>query len=229
MTLYLAFVRHGDYDQRKDCPSALQPFPLSSSGKQQAREAAMMLKKCCDELGLDIAPVIDSSNLCRGWQTADIISSMLGPSFETCGFDALAERSVGSAANLTVTEIVNVLDQDPRFECPPANWKSDSFYCLPLQGAESLMDAGYRVAEHVKQRSRLTDITDSLKVFVGHGAAFRHAAHILGALEFEEIAGLSMFHGRPVVFQSQTDNSDFTIKKVWGEWKVRKPREEFLD
>ena len=118
--------------------------------------------------------------------------------------DALAERGLGSAANLTIAAIEAVIREDPRFEEPPADWKSNSRFRLPLQGAESLLQAGERVAAHItRQMQVLARQTrpDTLKLFVGHGAAFRHAAYHMGIRTFEQIAQLSMYHAQPVFLE----------------------------
>jgi 2,3-bisphosphoglycerate-dependent phosphoglycerate mutase len=60
---------------------------------------------------------------------------------------------------------------------------------------------------------------DTLKVFVGHGAAFRHAAHLLDVLEFDRIAAVSMWHARPVYFERFPDG---TWRHLAGEWKLRR-------
>ena len=104
---------------------------------------------------------------------------------------------------------------------PPSGWKSDSDYQLPLQGAESLMQAGQRVARHVTCRMQAPAETAGmgvLKVFVGHGAAFRHAAHHMGILTRNDIARLSMFHAQPVFVEWDGDG---IWRHVDGEWKVR--------
>jgi 2,3-bisphosphoglycerate-dependent phosphoglycerate mutase len=176
---------------------------------------------------------IDSSRLLRGWQTAQLISARLQslglPESRVDSFDALAERSVGSAANLSVDRIVELVHQDPRYPDPPADWKANSHYRLPLQGAESLLEAGERVAAHLV--ARMNEIrgevtADSLKVFVGHGAAFRHAAFQLGVLQFEQIAQLSMYHTRPVYLEYLYNRS---WRHVEGEWKIRAADSAFLD
>jgi 2,3-bisphosphoglycerate-dependent phosphoglycerate mutase len=136
-------------------------------------------------------------------------------------FDALAERSVGSAANLSVAQIRDIIHRDPRFPDLPEGWKSDSHYRLPLQGAESLVEAGERVAAHLRQAiSDLPVMPDvsRLKLFVGHGAAMRHAAWHLGVLEFQQLAQLSMYHGHPVFIESLPDGS---WRHAGGEWKIR--------
>ena len=42
--LIAALIRHGDYRQLPDTPSAHQPFPLTDLGEHQAREAAAALE-----------------------------------------------------------------------------------------------------------------------------------------------------------------------------------------
>ena len=144
-------------------------------------------------------------------------------------FDALAERSVGSAANLSVDKITELIHQDPRYPDPPPDWKANSHYRLPLQGAESLLEAGERVASHLVARMnalRGEIKSDSLKLFVGHGAAFRHAAFQLGVLQFEQIAELSMYHSRPVYLEYLYNRS---WRHVQGEWKIRGADNGHLD
>jgi broad specificity phosphatase PhoE len=227
-----ALLRHGDYHQLGDTPSALQPFPLTDVGVKQAERAITLLQETLKIFHWEICPVIDSSRLLRGWQTAEVIRKGLQSSFsiphEIAEFDELAERGLGSAANLTQNHIESVLQKDPRFELPPPGWKSDSYYQLPLQGAESLMQAGVRVAKHLDLR--LTELqqqvkVDTVKLFVGHGAAFRHAAHYLGVISFDQIAALSMHHCRPVFLERVAG----TWRHLAGEWKVRSKGEAFVD
>ena len=228
-----ALIRHGDYQQLPDTPSALQPFPLIPEGRAQAIAGATELREICITHGWALHPQIDSSRLLRAWQTASLIVDELAAGspmdLQIESYDDLSERSVGSAANLTVQQIESVIAQDPRFLQPPADWKSNSHYCLPLQGAESLLDAGRRVAGHLEQSLRQLKAqcqVDTLKLFVGHGAAFRHAAYHLGILAFEEIAQLSMYHCRPV-FIEPVDKHRW--QHVAGDWKIRNTDEGFSD
>jgi hypothetical protein len=121
-----------------------------------------------------------------------------------------------------------VLQQDPRVSDPPADWKADSHYCLPLQGAESLLQAGERVAAHLTQSmaALAPGEHDRIKIFVGHGAAFRHAAWHLGVLEFGQIRHLSMYHCRPVMIEYLPGGQ---WRHVEGEWKVRSESSHFTD
>ena len=83
------------------------------------------------------------------------------------------------------------------------------------------MQAGERVAEHLQQQMvRLRDETeaDTVKLFVGHGAAFRHAAYHLNVLEYEQLAKLSMHYAHPVLIEFMADGS---WRHVGGDWKIR--------
>ena len=94
-----ALLRHGDYCQRPDTPSALQPFPLNAAGEQQARAGASQLIDDLRGRDWQLHSVIDSSRLLRGWQTAQLVCEELahlsGISCEVESFSDLAERSVG--------------------------------------------------------------------------------------------------------------------------------------
>jgi 2,3-bisphosphoglycerate-dependent phosphoglycerate mutase len=233
MRLIAALIRHGDYHQKADTPSAHQPFPLTEKGKLQSRQAAAALRQVVHEKNWSLCPAVDSSQLLRAWQTASIISDELVDMFPRpamlTGFDALAERGLGSAANLTIGEIESIIEQDPRFEALPVDWKSSSRFRLPLPGAESLLQAGERVAGHLQSQMQLlaSEVNgDTLKLFVGHGAAFRHAAYHLGVLKFEQIAQLSMYHATPVFLQYIPNEG---WRHIGGEWKVRAGKEEYTD
>lgn len=230
--LIAALIRHGDYHQLPDTPSAHQPFPLTVAGRKQVSAAAGALRETITRNGWQLVPGIDTSRMLRAWQTAVILAEQLddlppsAPLVES--FDALAERGLGSAANLTQHQISLVLQQDPRYPDLPAGWKADSQYRLPLQGAESLLEAGTRVATHLQERMAALGepAGDCLKLFVGHGAAFRHAAYHLGVLPYEQLAQLSMYHGQPVFLESRSGNP---WRHIGGDWKQRAPRGEEVD
>lgn len=223
--LIAAIIRHGDYHQLPDVPSAHQPFPLTVLGEQQAEQSATLISQHLRERNWQLHHTLDASNLLRAWQTASIVGRQLSAentdSLQVEGFDALAERGMGSAANLSISQIEAIIDQDPRFDSMPSDWKSNSRFRLPLMGAESLLEAGDRVAAHLRRRMRElaeTAKSDTLKLFFGHGAAFRHAAYHLGVLTFRQIAQLSMHHAHPILLEYQPDD---TWRHLSGDWKVR--------
>lgn len=218
-----AFVRHGIYEQPEGMPSAHLPHPLTGDGESQARQGADELVGLARELQLPIHPVMHASSLLRAYQTAILVMERLvelgfGP-FEVVEHPALAERSVGSLANLTLVEIDRIVARDPRLEPLPKGWKSDSDFRAPFLGAESLLEAGARVARCVEACTEAVEVPeDRLVVFVGHGGSFRHAAVHLGALDRSAVRGLSMFHCRPVLLERARHGS---WSHVGGEWKVR--------
>lgn len=224
-----AFIRHGDYQQREQTPSAMQPFALSSHGEHEAKDAAVILASFATAYSLHISPTVHCSCLLRAWQTANIVAKNLSSTDHTLALQespALSERSVGSLANLSATAIEYILKNDPRYPTPPQNWKSNSHYALPYPGAESLMQAGQRVANYIQQvMTSLPQEAGILQIFVGHGAAFRHAACHKGMLAFKDIARLSMFHAKPIYFTAKGD--------VWqqqaGDWKIRSPSSTYTD
>jgi broad specificity phosphatase PhoE len=230
--LIAALIRHGDYQQLANTPSAHQPFPLNRKGENQARQGAQLLIDTVVRNHWVPLPSIDSSRMLRAWQTAVIFAERLAelvtstPSVES--HNALAERGVGCLANLTLAQIESVLQQDPRVSSPPADWKADSHYRLPLQGAESLMEAGERVAGHLERTMASLPATDqdTVKIFVGHGAAFRHAACHLGVLQFRQLRQLSMHHCRPVLLEYLSGGN---WRHLEGEWKIRSGYEAFTD
>ncbi|MEM5582760.1 histidine phosphatase family protein [Roseibium sp. AS2] len=229
---FAILVRHADYLQKPETPSALQPYALSGQGREQAREAGAELSALAADHGWQVSPEVFCSRQQRAWQTATLLAQVFsektGARLRVTEDAALAERSVGAFANMTVAEIEQVLAEDPRLASPPQDWKANSHYTLPVEGAESLMDAGRRVATFLRDRisSLASDPGANAQIYVGHGAAFRHAAHDLGVLGFDDIRKLSMHHARPVVlkFSPVTGWSHFG-----GAWKERRPLETALD
>lgn len=234
-----ALLRHGDYEQPKGVPSAHLPYPLTDEGREQAREAVGLLRTAATECDATFEPVLDCSHMLRAFETASLLCEGLADgadaAFRVEEFDALAERGLGAGANLTLAQIEAILDRDPRYEALPEGWKYESARRLPFQGAESLIEAGQRVARHVEARCVELERTDHthqadpggarIKVFVGHGGAFRHAAVHLGVLELSAVRGLSMHHCRPVLLE----RSDDAWRHVMGNWKVRASREAPVD
>ncbi len=228
--VFAALVRHGDYQQLANTPSAHQPFQLTAKGFSQAAELAPLLKQQCKKLNCQINPIIASSRLLRAWQTAiETVAGLGNASIKVAQYSALAERSVGSVANLSTQQITELVKLDPRFKELPDHWKSNSHFCLPFQGAESLMQAGNRVASFLTAQMQTLQQTkqgNQLKVFVAHGAAIRHAAYHLGLLEFEQISQLSMYHCKPIFVEYTREGKWLHIA---GDWKIRNEHSKFTD
>lgn len=229
----VALIRHGDYHQLENVPSALQPFPLSEKGAEEVRAQATQFAEMLNKEDWRLNPIVHSSVLLRAWQTAQIYIDTLKDFFdgpvEHLTSEMLSERSVGSVANLTIDEIELVIEADPRFETPPANWKSNSHYCLPFTGAESLLHAGQRVANYLTSNlSRVTaenNACQRVQLFVGHGASIRHAACHINVMKMEDINKFSMFHGHPIVMKFTQGE----WRHIAGKWKVRDNQKDATD
>jgi 2,3-bisphosphoglycerate-dependent phosphoglycerate mutase len=221
-------VRHGAYEQPPGVPSALLPHPLTDEGREQARAAVTELVDLVTSQGWSLDPTIHTSRQLRAWETGSLIAEglteRLGVPFCVQEHEALSERSLGSAANLTVEEIARILERDPRVTTPlPERWKSRADFRLPLQGAESLRQAGERVADHLRAHVKEpgADESDTLQVFVGHGASFRFAAVALGLFSAADAEARSVYHCRPIVLERLGADA---WAHAAGEWKPRSRR-----
>lgn len=238
-----ALIRHGDYHQPDQVPSAQLPHPLTDKGVEQARSLGEQLHDESRGLGLMLDPVLDCSALLRARQTAELAAASLNRighvghvgrighveqdlRFRVAEFGDLGERSVGAAANLTIEAIEAALGLDPRHADLPRGWKSHPRFRLPVAGAESLLMAGARVAAHIELRAhelRMAGGHDVLKLFISHGGALRHAAVCLGALDLLEVPKLSMHHCGYVFVEHIADpqGGPGRWQKVGGSWKQR--------
>lgn len=220
-----AFVRHGHFDRPECTASAHLPIPLSATGRQQARDAVEPLLRFCDEQGLEPDPQIESSQLIRAWETAVIMAEELerrtSRVFRVEERLELIERGLGSCANLRFDEIEAVLALDPRLDPLPEGWRRIPDFRLAVPGAESLLEAGGRVAEFVSASLASIpeeDPRDVLRLFVAHGGCLRHAALRLGVLDRALVGRLTMDYGQAVLIERCEDGR-------WihsgGQWKKR--------
>jgi broad specificity phosphatase PhoE len=221
----LALLRHGEYAQPPGMPSAHLPYALTEQGRARALAAARALLDYAQSQSLSIDSAIDCSRMRRAWETAQGISlelnELTGLEFCPREVEALAERGLGAAANLTTEAIEAILADDPRFAVPGPGWKRDSAYRLPFQGAESLDEAGARVARHLLDCAR-DGAGRSLKVLVGHGGAFRHAAQRLGILAREQLASLTMQHALPIYLEAHAEEGGMVrLVQIGGQWPRR--------
>jgi 2,3-bisphosphoglycerate-dependent phosphoglycerate mutase len=223
----VALVRHGEYEQPERVPSATLPHPLTATGCAQARELATTLRSAADTHALALAPYLDSSPLLRAWQTATIaaahLSEQLGRELGVEQHADLCERSLGAAANLTIEQIADAVAGDPRLPPLPSDWKGHPRFRLPFLGAESLLQAGARVAAHLERRAHAhgfaSPAEDRLHVVISHGGALRHAAVCLGILAVEQAVGVSMHHCGHVLVERLGDGQ---WTQIGGSWKLRR-------
>ena len=225
-TTYAMFMRHGEYAQPPGVPSAWLPHPLTDEGRLQADAAAAKIRGLASAQGLELCPRVHCSTLLRAVETAHEVMSSLGIEREHLQTTPdLKERGLGALANLTVSEIEAIARRDPRVGELPQVWKARSHFRLPYAGAESLFEAGARVAAYVDAVTREGAAREGrakVTLFVGHGAAFRHAAVAFGVLEFSRVSALSMYHCDPILLMREPDAR---WQHVGGDWKIRPRRE----
>lgn len=222
-----AFVRHGHFERPENVASAHSLFPLSERGRDQARCAADPILEFCEEMSLELDPRIEASQLLRAWETANLIAESLtkrtGKRFYVLQRDELVERGLGSCANMTFDAIHTMLGADPRLGVLPENWRRMPEFRLPVQGAESLMQAGARTATRIAtslDSISAEDPRDLLRLFVAHSGCLRHAAVQLGALDVRVVSGLSMDFTQ-AVFVEKLPNGDWV--HIAGQFKKRLP------
>lgn len=222
-----AFVRHGHFERPEGVASAHSLFPLSERGRDQARNAADPILELCEEMSLELDPRIEASQLLRAWETANLIAESLetrtGKRFHVLQRDELVERGLGSCANMPFDEIRAMLGADPRLGALPEGWRRMPEFRLPVQGAESLMQAGARTATRVAtslDSIPAEDPRDLMRLFVAHSGCLRHAAVQLGALDVRVVPGLSMDFAQSV-FVEKLGNGDWI--HIAGQFKKRLP------
>ncbi|MCA9727783.1 MAG: hypothetical protein KC729_08880, partial [Candidatus Eisenbacteria bacterium] len=135
-------------------------------------------------------------------------------------YELLAGGRPLDVATQSRAEIERIVARDPRVSLPEG-WRLDSRLRLPFLGAETLMEAGARVLEHLERRmAELREASeDTLKVFVGHGGGFRHAAIHMGLLTVEQMPALSMEYCQPVHLEYRGPGK---WSHLAGDWKIRR-------
>ncbi len=97
----LTLIRHGETDWNRDRRiQGSTDIPLNDTGRQQARDAATLLRATL-EPGAPV--VIAASDLSRARETADIIADELGIDRPRL-YPALRERAYGEAEGIDATE-----------------------------------------------------------------------------------------------------------------------------
>ena len=100
---------------------------------------------------------------------------------------------------------------DPRIGALPEGWRRLPEFRLPVQGAESLMQAGARAASCIAQSLESIpedDPRDVLRLFVAHSGCLRHAAVALGAIDVRVVPQLSMDFAQ-AVYVERLPNGDW--------------------
>lgn len=216
-------VRHGHFDRPEETASAHRLLPLTDRGREQAAASADAILALCLEQDLELDTTIEVSQLLRAWETGTILASALGErtgtTFVLDERNEIIERGIGSCANLRFDEIESVLALDTRLDALPKGWRRMPEFRLPVQGAESLIQAGERTGARIDASIESIsddDPRDVLRLFVAHSGCLRHAAVHLGALELSAVSSLSMDFCQAILIE-KSQHGDW--KQLAGQWK----------
>ena len=139
-------------------PSAHQPFALTDEGCAQAKMGAAELVEIITAHAWSMYPDIDSSNMLRAWQTAQIVAQACGAKSVT-SFDSLAERGMGCAANLTLVAFSR-FHLDPATGLPDYNGQMLVFFIVTVAAAEVAVGLAIIVALYrARQTVNVEDLT----------------------------------------------------------------------
>lgn len=198
MERVLVLVRHGQSEWNlKNLFTGWKDVGLTEKGVEEARRAGVLLKEC--GLSFDIAY---TSKLIRAQKTLSLILDGIGQQdLETVEDKALNERDYG--------DLVGLNKDDARKKWGDEQvhiWRRS--YATPPPGGESLKDTVARVLPYYIQHI-LPDVLRGRRVLVSaHGNSLRAMIMALEGIGEDEIPGLELETGVPIVY---TLNADSTV------------------
>lgn len=205
MDRVLVLVRHGQSEwNQKNLFTGWKDVDLTDQGIAEAIQAGASLKAL--GIGFDIAY---TSKLIRAQKTLDLILDGIGQSdLETIEDEALNERDYG--------DLVGLNKDDARKKWGKEQvhiWRRS--YDTPPPGGESLKDTVARVLPYYIQHI-LPDVLGGKRVLVSaHGNSLRAMIMALEGIGRDEIPGLELETGVPIVYRLNAD-STVASKEVLG-------------
>lgn len=197
MERMLVLVRHGQSEwNKKNLFTGWKDVDLTEQGIAEATAAGQKLK--ARGLAFDIAY---TSHLMRAQKTLELILGEIGASkLETIENEALNERDYG--------DLVGLNKDDARKKWGDEQvhiWRRS--YDVPPPGGESLKDTVARVLPYYMQHI-LPDVLRGKRVLVSaHGNSLRAIIMVLDGLSREEIPGLELETGVPIVYRLNADTT----------------------
>ncbi|MBU4466013.1 MAG: histidine phosphatase family protein [Actinobacteria bacterium] len=166
---FLTLVRHGETDWNRDRRiQGTTDIPLNDTGRQQARDAAILLRTQLDDVPLTVV----SSDLSRARETAEIIAAELGVAGPRV-YPALRERAYGEAEGI----------QSDEFSTRWGNW-----HTADVPGAETrdrLRARALKALRTVTRDARRdTAPAAASLIVVSHGALIRELIRHASREEF---------------------------------------------
>ncbi len=204
----LVLVRHGQSEWNlKNLFTGWRDPDLTEQGVAEAIEAGRVLK--AEGLKFDIA---FTSVLQRAEKTCQTILDGVGqPDLETIHDQALNERNYGDLAGLDKDDARKKWGEEQvhiwrrSYDVPP-----------PGKEGESLRDTGARVWPYYMQEILPRVLRGECVLVAAHGNSLRSLVMVLDRLSQNEITGLNLATGVPMVYQLKAD-STVKSKKVLGD------------
>ena len=204
----LVLVRHGQSEWNlKNLFTGWRDPDLTEQGVAEAIEAGRVLK--AEGLKFDIA---FTSVLQRAEKTCQTILDGVGQSdLETIHDQALNERNYGDLAGLDKDDARKKWGEEQvhiwrrSYDTPP-----------PGKEGESLRDTGARVWPYYMQEILPRVLRGECVLVAAHGNSLRSLVMVLDRLSQDEITGLNLATGVPMVYQLKAD-STVKSKKVLGD------------
>ena len=197
MDRLLVLVRHGQSEWNlKNLFTGWKDVDLTEQGIAEAIQAGRSLK--AKGLEFDVAY---TSHLMRAQKTLTLILDEIGQSgLETIEEQALNERDYG--------DLVGLNKDDARKKWGDEQvhiWRRS--YDTPPPGGESLKDTVARVVPYYVQNI-LPDVLRGKKVLVSaHGNSLRAMIMVLEGLSRDEIPGLELATGVPIIYRLNADTT----------------------
>ena len=196
MERLLVLVRHGESEWNKlNLFTGWRDVDLSPKGVEEARAAGRRLKA----MGL-VFDLAFTSALKRAQRTLDIILEEMGLEVPILRDQALNERDYGDLTGL------NKDDARARWGAEQVHVWRRSYDTAP-PGGESLKDTAARVLPYY-EREILPRVLEGRRVLVSaHGNSLRALVMRLDGLGEEQITGLNLATGLPMIYRLNADGT----------------------
>ncbi len=193
----LVLVRHGQSEWNlKNLFTGWRDPGLTELGIEEAKSAGKLL--AAQNLKFDIA---FTSVLSRAQHTLDLILVEVGQTgLETLRDQALNERDYGDLSGL------NKDDARERWGEEQVHiWRRS--YDTPPPGGESLKDTGARVWPYYIRQILPRVLRGETVLVAAHGNSLRSLVMVLDGMTTEEITGLNLDTGVPMVYRLNADST----------------------
>lgn len=202
----LVLVRHGQSEWNlKNLFTGWKNPDLTEQGLEEAETGGKALKDY--GIRFDIA---FTSVLVRAERTCQIILDGIGqPDLETIHDQALNERDYGDLAGLNKDDA-----REKWGEEQVHIWRRS--YDVPPPGGESLKDTGARVWPYYMTEILPRVLAGRNVLVAAHGNSLRALVMVLDRLSREEVTGLNLATGVPMVYKLNAD-STVASKEILGD------------